>query len=438
MDEHRQLLERHRRVLPAWISLFYDQPIELVAGKDCWVTDAEGTSYIDFFGGILTTSIGHGVEEFVEAVRSQVGRIAHSSTLYLLRPMIELAERIAALSNIPDAKVFLVNSGSEAIDAALMMCCSARRSNEVLALRNSYHGRSFAAVGVTGNRSWSPSSYASLSVSWVHGGDRLRGIFAGLSDAALVEAAARDLREVIETTTAGDVACFVAEPIQGVGGFVVPPDGFFGALQAVLREYGILYVSDEVQTGWGRTGEHFWGYEAHGVEPDLLVFAKGLGNGLPIGGVVGRANIVDAIGSSSISTFGGNPVSCAGALATLQYMLDHDLQANALAVGTRMRRRLDEALAGESIVGEIRGKGLMIGIDLVVPGTTDPSPEAASAVLEEARRSGLLVGKGGLYGNVLRVAPPMSISQDLADDGVGRLVAAVRDVGRRSEKEIAS
>lgn len=434
MDEHQRLLERHRRVLPAWLSLYYDQPIELVSGKDCWVTDAEGRSYIDFFGGILTTSIGYGVEEFVDAVRSQVGRIVHSSTLYLIRPMVELAERISELSKIPDAKVFLANSGSEAIDAALMMCCTARRSNEVLALRNSYHGRSFAAVGVTGNRSWSPSSYATLVVSWVHGGDRFRGIFAGLSDADMIEAAARDLREIIETTTAGDVACFIAEPIQGVGGFVVPPDGFFGALQDVLREYGILYVSDEVQTGWGRTGDHYWGYEAHGVSPDLLVFAKGLANGLAIGGVVGRGEIIDSLGTNSISTFGGNPVACAGALATLQYMFDHDLQANAREVGARMRARLEEVAAREGIVGDIRGKGLMIGIDLVVPGTTEPSPAAAAAALEAARTHGLLVGKGGLYGNVLRVAPPMSITSEVADDGVERLALALREAGRRIEE----
>jgi 4-aminobutyrate aminotransferase len=428
VNEHAELLARHRRVIPSWVGLYYEQPIELVSGKDCWVTDAEGNSYLDFFGGILTTSIGYAVDEFVEAVRSQAGRMVHTSTLYLIRPMVELAERIAELSTIPDAKVFLVNSGSEATDAALMMCCTARRSNQVLAVRNSYHGRSFAAVGVTGNRSWSPSSLAPVVVSWVHGGDRLRGMFAGMAEDALVDAAVRDLREVIETTTAGDVACFIAEPIQGVGGFVVPPDGFFGALQEVLGEYGILYVSDEVQTGWGRTGEHFWGFQAHGVAPDLLTFAKGLGNGLAIGGVVGRAEVVDSFGTSSISTFGGNPLAAAGALATLRYICDHDLQANALSVGGRMRERLVEGTSDLGTVAEVRGKGLMIGIDVVVPGTTDPWPAGAAAVLEAARREGLLVGKGGLHGNVLRVSPPMSITAGTADDGVGRLLSALRSV----------
>jgi len=432
MKLHSELAERHRRIMPSWVGLYYEHPIELVSGKDCWVTDAEGNSYLDFFGGILTTSIGYGVDEFVEALRAQAGRIVHSSTLYLIRPMVELAERIAQLSKIPDAKVFFVSSGTEAVDAALMMCSTARRSNQVLAVRNSYHGRSFAAVSVTGNRSWSPSALAPLAVSWIHGGDRFHGMFASMSDDAICEAAARDLREVIETTTAGDVACLIAEPIQGVGGFVVPPDGFFGALQEVLQEYGILYVSDEVQTGWGRTGEHFWGYQAQGVEPDLLTFAKGLGNGLAIGGVVGRAAVVDSFSTSSISTFGGNPLSTSGALATLEYILDHDLQGNALAVGGRMLHRLAAEAAALPIVGDVRGKGLMIGLEMVVPGTRDPLPSAATAVLEAARERGLLVGKGGLYGNVLRISPPMSIMEATADDGVNRLLEALTSVNERS------
>ncbi len=430
MSTHAGLLERHRRVMPRWLSLYYDDPIELMSGKDCFVTDAEGNEYIDFFGGILTTSIGYNVDEFVEVVRAQAGRMVHSSTLYLIRPMIELAERIAGLSGIPDAKVFFVSSGSEAVDAALMMCCTARRSNQVLALRNSYHGRSFAAVGVTGNRSWSPTSFGPLSVSWVHNGDNLRGVFAGLSGEELSRAVTDDLREVIATTTAGDIACMIAEPIQGVGGFVVPPDGFLGTMQEVLADYGILYVSDEVQTGWGRTGEHFWGYQAHGVAPDLLVFAKGLGNGLAIGGVVGRASVIDSFGSSSISTFGGNPLSAAGALATLDYIIEHDLQANAQAVGTRLRQRLAEGISGLPMVADVRGKGLMIGVELVVPGTNQPDDRAASAVLQAARDVGLLIGRGGLYGNVLRISPPMSITGAVADDGADRLLVALREVNQ--------
>ncbi|MHB1710874.1 MAG: aspartate aminotransferase family protein [Acidimicrobiales bacterium] len=428
-----ELLNRHQKVMPSWLSLYYDAPLELVSGKGRHVCDADGTEYLDFFGGILTTSTGHNVPEVVDAIREQAGRMLHTSTLYLIRPMIELAERIAALSTIPDAKVYFVSSGTEAVETALMLSCSMRSSNQVLALRNSYHGRSFTAMAVTGNRSWSASSLSPLNVSYVHGGNRFGSPFGHLSERELVRACVNDLRDVIETTTSGDVACMIAEPIQGVGGFVVPPDGLFGAMKEVLDEYGILFISDEVQTGWGRTGEHFWGFQAHGVAPDLLAFAKGLGNGLAIGGVVGRPDVVDSVGANSISTFGGNPLSSAGALANLDYLLSHDLQGNALKVGSHLLDQLEERVGGLGMVGEVRGKGLMIGVELVRPGTTAPSPEAAQLVLEECRRGGVLIGKGGLYNNVLRIAPPMSVTVDEADTAAEVLIAALVATDRSTE-----
>jgi 4-aminobutyrate aminotransferase len=430
---HSELLSRHRKVMPSWLSLCYDQPIELVGGEGRHVRDAEGASYLDFFGGILTTSSGHNVPEVVDAIREQAGRMLHTSTLYLIRPMIELAERIAELSTIPDAKVFFVNSGTEAVETALMLSCSARSSNQVLALRNSYHGRSFTAISVTGNRSWSPSSISPLAVSYVHGGARFSGPLGQLRERELIEACVRDLRDVIETTTSGDVACMIAEPIQGVGGFVVPPDGLFGAMKEVLDEHGILFVSDEVQTGWGRTGEHFWGFQAHDVRPDLLTFAKGLGNGLAIGGVVGRPDLLDSVQGNSISTFGGNPLSSAGALANLDYILSQDLQGNALKVGSHLLDGLRSRTGGFGIVGEIRGKGLMIGVELVEPGTRTPNPQAAASVLEACRREGVLIGKGGLFNNVLRIAPPMSVTIDEADTAIEALVVALRGVERTAQ-----
>ncbi len=419
------LLARHRAVMPAWVALYYDEPLELVSGDGCIVSDAAGNSYLDFFGGILTTISGHAVPEIVDAIRTQAGRLLHTSTAYLIGPAVELAERIASLSGIPDAKVFFVNSGTEAVEAALLFCSAARGSNEVLALRNSYHGRSFAAMAVTGNRSWRASSLSPLRVNYVHNGDRFRSPFHFADDAEFIAACAADLREVLATTTSGRVACMIAEPIQGVGGFVVPPDGFFGAMKEVLDEHGILYISDEVQTGWGRTGEHFWGYQAHGIVPDLLTFAKGLGNGLAIGGVVGRAEIVDAISASGLSTFGGNPLATTGALANLDYLLAHDLQANAARVGAQLQAELAPLAARVPIVGEVRGKGLMIGIELVVPHTTRPNPAAANLVLEQARRRGVLIGKGGLSGNVLRIAPPLSVSSEQAKQAAGAIVAAI-------------
>lgn len=426
MGIHEELLARHRGVMPSWLALYYDQPIALVDGEGRRVRDAEGREYLDFFGGILTTMVGYNVPEIVEAVRDQAGKMVHTSTLYLIESQIELAERIADLSPVPDAKVFFVNSGTEANDAALMLATQYRRSNQVLAMRNSYHGRSHSAVAITGNRSWSPTSFAPFQVSYVHGGYRYRSPFGHLPDEEFVAACVADLRDVLSISTAGPVAALIAEPIQGVGGFVTPPDGFFGAIDEVLDAEGILFVSDEVQTGWGRTGEHFWGIEAHGVAPDIMTFAKGLGNGLAIGGVVARAEIMDCLPANSISTFGGNPLSTTAALATLDYLEEHDLQTNALKVGQQLKTRLADLAAEVPAIGEVRGKGLMIGVELVVPGTKDPDPQVTGRVMEEAKARGLLIGKGGLSGNVLRIAPPLSLTLEEAEEGSEILEASLR------------
>ena len=425
MTTHAELLTRHRAVLPSWLALYYDDPIALVDGSGRRVVDAEGNEYLDFFGGILTTMTGYNVPEIVEAVQAQAGRMVHTSTLYLIEQQIELAEKIADLSPIPNAKVFFTNSGTEANDAALLLATTVRGSNQVLALRNSYHGRSFAAVSITGNRSWSPSNLSPVDVTYIHGGYKYRSPFGHLSDEEFTAACVEDLRDMLTVATSGDVACMIAEPIQGVGGFATPPDGFFGALKEVLDETGILFISDEVQTGWGCTGEHFWGIEAHGVEPDIMTFAKGLGNGLAIAGVIARAEIMDSIGANSISTFGGNPLSTAGALANLDYLIEHDLQTNALKVGQFLRNGIDQVAEENEIIGEVRGKGLMIGVELVVPGGKEPNAAAAGRIMEEAKQDGLLIGKGGLWGNVLRIAPPLTLTQEEAEEGleiIGRAV----------------
>ncbi|MGH3343885.1 MAG: aspartate aminotransferase family protein [Carbonactinosporaceae bacterium] len=423
---HAELLARHRAVMPSWLALFYDEPIEIVRGSGRRVTDGEGREYLDFFAGILTNMLGYDVPEVREAVERQLATgVVHTSTLYLIRQQVELAERIARLSAIPDARTFFTNSGTEANEAALLLATQYRRSNQVLALRNSYHGRAFATVGVTGNRGWSTSSLSPVQTSHVQGGYRYRSPFRDLSDRDYIAACAEDLRSVIETTTSGDVACLIAEPIQGVGGFATPPDGFFAALKEVLDDYGILLVSDEVQTGWGRTGEHFWGIQAHEVVPDAMTFAKGLGNGLAIGGVVARADLMDCLTANSISTFGGNPLATAGAGAVLDYLLDNDLQANAAKVGNRLLSGLRGLAEQCPIVGDVRGKGLMIGVELVAPGTRTPDPAAAGTVLEQARARGLLIGKGGLYGNVLRIAPPLTVTEDEAEEALDTLGAAL-------------
>jgi 4-aminobutyrate aminotransferase len=420
------LIDRHRAVMPNWIALYYSDPIEIVHGHGRRVTDSNGKTYLDFFAGILTNAIGYDVPEISDAVRKQLDSgILHTSTLYLIRSQVELAERIAALSGIPDAKVFLCNSGTEANETALMLATQYRRSNQVLAMRNSYHGRAFATVGVTGNRGWSASSLSPVRVSYVHGGYQYRSPFGGMSDADYIRACTEDLRDVIRTQTSGDVAAMIVEPIQGVGGFCVPPDGLYGAFAEVLAEYGILFISDEVQTGWGRTGDTFWGISAHGVVPDMMTFAKGLGNGLAIGGVVARGEIMDSLGANSISTFGGNPVATVGARAVLDYVADHDLQANAAKQGARLKAGLRAVADRHPIVGDLRGKGLMIGIELVSPGGNTPSVALATRVLEETRERGLLVGKGGLHNNVIRLAPPMTLTDDEVEEALAMLEAAI-------------
>ncbi|MGB3762335.1 MAG: aspartate aminotransferase family protein [Ornithinimicrobium sp.] len=423
------LLSRHQAVMPQWMGLYYEEPLALVSGRGRHVRDLEGRTYLDFFAGILTNAIGYDIAEIVDAVRAQLDTgLVHTSTLYLIDQQVALAEQIAELSGIEDAKVFFTTSGTEANEAALLLAMNRRRSHEVLALRNSYHGRSFTTMGVTGNRGWSASAHSPINVSYVHGGYRNVVPLRDLSDAAYIEACVADLRNVLDTATSGDVACMIVEPVQGVGGFSMPPDGLFGAFKEVLDEHGIPLISDEVQTGWGRTGEHFWGIGAHGITPDAMTFAKGLGNGLAIGGVVARADLMDSLTASSISTFGGNPLATAGAKAALDYLLEHDLQGNAVKLGGYLLQGLRDAAAGCPVIGEVRGKGLMIGVELVEPGTTEPSSAAASQVLEQARHRGLLVGKGGLKGNVIRLAPPMTLTAEEADEGLVALQGALATV----------
>jgi 4-aminobutyrate aminotransferase len=413
-------------VLPDWAALYYQQPIEIASGEGCRVTDTDGRVYLDFFAGILTNMIGYNVPEVRAAVQRQLDTgVVHTSTLYLIRQQVELAEKIAGLSGIRDAKVFFVNSGTEANEAALLLATHHRRSDQVLAMRGSYHGRSFAAVAITGNRAWKNSSLSPVNVHYVHGADAYLPAFAGLSDQQYIAACVADLRHLLATATAADVACLIAEPIQGVGGFTMPPDGLLGAYREVLDEHGILLISDEVQTGWGRTGSSFWGIGNHGVTPDIMTFAKGIGNGFAIGGVVARGELMDALPAAGISTFGGNPLATAAASATLGYLLDHGLQANARTLGNLLIEGLRTHAERLRVVGEVRGKGLMFAIDLVDPATGAPSPALATRMLEATRERGLLIGKGGLNGNVLRMAPPLVLTEAEAKEGLAILSDAL-------------
>ena len=424
------LLSRHRAVIPNWVSIYYNEPIEIVSGKGCRVTDSQGRGYLDFFAGILTNMLGYDVAEVREAVERQIASgVMHTSTLYLIRSQVELAEKIAKLSGIENAKVFFTNSGSEANETALAAALGARKANQILAMRNSYHGRTFGTVAITGNAAWKASSNDPFGTHYLHGTDKALPQYRELSDAAYIGACVEDLRALLTAAIhPADVGALIAEPIQGVGGFTMAPDGLFKAYKDVLDEHGILLISDEVQTGWGRTGQTFWGIQAHGVTPDLMTFAKGLANGFAIGGVVGRGDLLDGIRGNGISTFGGNPIATTAASATLDYLLSHDLQANARACGEIIIGGLRAATHALTTVAEIRGKGLMFAVDMADPATGVPAPALAARVLEATRERGLLIGKGGLYGATLRMAPPLTLSTDEAREGLGLLIDAILEV----------
>src|SRR5829696_6533602 len=408
------LRKRHEAVLPRWMPLYYERPMELVRGEGVKVWDSEGNEYLDFFGGIVTTISGHSIPEITEAIRSQVDKIVHSSTLYLIENQVRLAEKLTQLAPISgDKKVFFTVSGTEANEAALLFATKYRGSSEIVALRSSYHGRSFATMGVTGQSIWSPTSRSALDVRYLANPYRYRCPFCK-DEPRCNLFCADDLRGLIEAETTGHIAAFIAEPIQGVGGFIDAPPGYFERIKEILDETGALLISDEVQTAFGRTGSHFWGIEAFDVEPDLITMAKGLGNGLAIGAVMGRAEVVDSISPNlHISTFGGNHLASAGALANLEYLLEHDLQRNAREVGGYLKGRLIEMAAKSTVIGEVRGRGLMLGIELVGP-NGEPDPVAAARLLEACRERGVLVGKGGFKANVIRISPPLTVTFETA------------------------
>ena len=372
--------------------------------------------------------IGHSVPEVVSAVQDQAAKVMHTSTLYLNEQVVSFAEEVAAISGIPDARVLFTTSGSEANDTAILLATNYRQSNQLLAMRNSYHGRSLTAQAVTSHRSWLTSSYSGLDVHFVQGPYRLRSPFKELEDEAFTQACVSDLVQLLDMTDAGGFAALIAEPIQGVGGFATPPDGFFGAMHKVLAANDILFISDEVQTGWGRTGDHFWGYEAHGITPDILTFAKGVGNGITLAGCVARDEVMNVLDRTSFTTFGGNPLSVAAGRATLKFVKDHDLQSNAAARGQQMTEMLTGACDTTDRVGELRGKGLMQAIECVQPGSVEPNAAAATQLIEVCKDHGLLVGKGGLYGNVIRLTPMLNVSEEEMSEGCEIIVSALNSV----------
>lgn len=398
-------------VLPC-VKHYYERPMNLVGGSMQYLTDSEGKEYLDFFAGILSVNSGHSNPEINAAVHEQVDKLQHVSTVYLTEPMIEFARELAELTPGALKKSFFCNSGTEAIDTALLTAKMHSGCEDVVALRHSYHGRSHVAIGVSGQHTWRLPVATMGNVHFTHNAYCYRCAF-GLTYPSCELRCARDLEELLQTATAGRVAAFIAEPIQGVGGFITPPPEYFGVIYEIVKKYGGITIADEVQTGWGRTGSNMFGIQHWNVEPDMMVFAKGLANGYAVGAFIAREEIADAYRGPNISTFGGNPVTMVATMANVDYIRKHDLVGNAERMGTRLMDGLRELQEKHPIVGEVRGKGLMVGVEMVRDrATKEPASGETARVMEICKDDGVLVGRGGLLGNVLRLTPPLVVDAD--------------------------
>ncbi|MBS3966350.1 MAG: aspartate aminotransferase family protein [Truepera sp.] len=424
------LLKRQQQVLlPAQNRMLYygDQPLAVAKAKDQYLWDVEGNRYLDFFGGILTVSIGHCNDEVVEATVKQLQTVGHTSTLYLNEVTIKVAEKIAAITPGRLQYSFFTNSGTEADELAVLAARIYTGNTDIIALRHAYSGRSLSMMSMTAHAPWRLGNVFDGAIKHVRSPYYYRAPVA-MSEADFLELCVRDLEELITTCTNGRIAAFMAEPIQGVGGFVVAPQDYFKRILPLVKQAGGLLIIDEVQTGWGRTGRYWCGIEHWGVEPDIITFAKGIANGMPVGCTVMTPEVAEAVKGLTLSTFGGNPVAMASAYATISYIEKRRLWENAEVQGARLRERLLAMQASHQFIGDVRGLGLMQGLELVVPGGKTPDATRAMALLAAARRRGLLIGRGGLYGNVIRIAPHLNVSSADIEAGCELLMLALADV----------
>ena len=428
MTASSEVLERYKKVMfPAVAPYHGEHPIVVDHAKNQYIWDLDGKRYLDFFGGILTVSVGHCNDEITERTIAQLQQVQHTSTIYVNEVMVRLAEKVAELTPGRLQQCYFTNSGTEANETAVLAARMYTGVPTVIALRHAYSGRSMLAMSMTAHGSWRLGGVVDPYVKHVRNPYTFRAP-AGLSAEQVVELCVQDLEETIATTTDGRIAAFIAEPIQGVGGFIVPPEDYFRRILPIVKAAGGLFISDEVQTGWGRTGDKWFGIEQWGVEPDIMTFAKGMGNGSPIGCTIATPEVAAAVQGLTFSTFGGNPVTMAAALATVEYIEAHDLPRNCAVQGARMTERLGEFAAEFPVIGEARGMGLMQAIEIVAPGGRQPDAARTAAFVDACKDMGLLLGKGGLYGNVVRIAPHLNVSSadiDSAMDIVGQALVAV-------------
>jgi 4-aminobutyrate aminotransferase-like enzyme len=423
---------RHKEFLFPATSNYYEESLVLTEGKGMRLRDIDGREYLDFFGGILTVSVGHCNDEVNAAVKAQIDRLGHVSTLYPTLPIVELAEKLASITPGALKKCYFTASGTEADETAVMMAQLHTGRSEVVALRHGYSGRSMLAQSLTGHSSWRALPTKIPDIKHALSPYCYRCPL-GLKYPSCGVKCAQDIEELIKTTTTGQIAGFLAEPIQGVGGFVTPPREYFEIAVAIVRKYGGVFIADEVQTGFGRTGGKWWGCEHYGVEPEIMTMAKGIANGMPLSATICTPAIADSLQKLTISTFGGNPISVTAANATIEVMEKHDLKGNAERMGKRLRAGL-EGLQRKypRTIGDVRGMGLMQGVEHVMDetkGDRTPNPQATARLFEETKKRGLLIGKGGLYGNVLRISPPLTVNGAEVDEAIGKLDESYGAIG---------
>ena len=422
----------HREFLFPCVAPYYADPVVMARGDGMKVWDTDGREYLDFFSGILTTAIGHCHPEVLDRVQEQMAALGHTSTLYLTEGQVEMAQRLADIAPGKLRQTFFTNSGTEAIETAIVLASMYTGRSEIIALRYGYSGRSILATNLTAHSPWRPLPTTVPGIKHALSPYPYRCPFRSPCDESCVDAFARDLEELIVTTTNGKPAAFLAETIQGVGGYIVPPPGYFQRVVEIVHRYGGLFICDEVQAGFGRTGDRWFGIEHWDVEPDIMVMAKGIASGFPVGATITRPEIAAAWTAKTISTFGGNPISMAAGIATNDVMVREKVPARAATRGKQLRKGLDELGRRYEWIGDVRGMGLMQALEIVEDKKSKtPNPQKAKALLEATRDEGLLIGLGGLNGHVIRMGPSLLVTEEETADALARMSKACATVDRQ-------
>jgi 4-aminobutyrate aminotransferase/(S)-3-amino-2-methylpropionate transaminase len=420
-----EIVKKKKEYIIPCLYHFYQEPVQMVKGEGQYLFDSTDRKYLDFFAGVSVINAGHCHPEITERICRQVKTLQHVCNIYLTQPMLELAEKLAEITPGRLQKSFFCNSGTEANEGALLLAKIATGRSELLGLQDGLCGRTYLTMSLTGLRFWRTDPNPAGGISFVPNAYCYRCPL-NLSYPACDIACAEQVRQVIETSTSGEVAALIIEPIQGNAGIVTPPPEYFPRLKEILDEYGALLIVDEVQSGFGRTGKWF-AIENWDVEPDIMTMAKALGNGVPIGVFTALPEIADRYTRPGASTLGGNPVSMTAGLATLEVIEKEGLVQNAAKLGVYLREKLMELKDKHPLIGDVRGIGLMQGAELVKNGK-EPAFEEVDRILEIMKNNGIIIGKNGRLRNVLAFQPPLVINKDNVDEMISNLDKALTKV----------